>query len=115
VDDCVDAILKSAGEPRAVGEVLNVGVDRPTTFLELAKILVKVAGSGRWEFAPFSAERKAQEPGDFYSDISKIGRLVGWRPHTTLEDGLKKALTFYRAHRDYYWQSDGPQAVRRAA
>jgi UDP-glucose 4-epimerase len=115
VDDCVDAILRCALEPTAIGEVLNVGVDRPTTFLALAKSLVAVAGSGRWEFAPFSAERKAQEPGDFYSDINKIGRLVGWRPRTSLEDGLERTVQYYRAHREHYWQADTPQGLRRAA
>ena len=49
--------------------------------------LLRVAGSGRWEFAPFTPERKAQEPGDFYSDTSKIRRLVGWEPRTSLEEG----------------------------
>jgi UDP-glucose 4-epimerase len=115
VDDCVEAILKCAHEPNAVGEVLNVGVDRPTTFLELAKVLVKAAGSGRWEFAPFSAERKAQEPGDFYSDIGKIGRLVGWRPRTSLEEGLTRTVSYYRAHRKHYWEAGASQGLRRAA
>ena len=72
IDDCVDAILLSAAEDKAVGEILNVGIDQPTSFLELVKKIIKICGSGQWEFAPFSEERKAQDPGDFYSDISKI-------------------------------------------
>ncbi len=103
VADCVEAMLMAALCETAYGEVLNVGVDHPTTFVELADLLVQTAGSGRWEFAPFSPERKAQEPGDFYSDISKIRRLVGWNPTTTLEDGLRTTLAFYRQHQPAYW------------
>jgi len=103
VDDCVDAILASAVRDEAVGEIFNVGVDQPTSFKELSDLLVRIAGTGRWEYAPFSSERKAQEPGDFYSDISKIRRTLGWMPSTTLEDGLRRTVDFYRRHKEHYW------------
>ena len=103
VDDCVEALLMSAVCEEATGEVLNVGIDRPTNFVELAETIVSVAGTGRWEFAPFSPERKAQEPGDFYSDVSKIKRIVGWEPTTLLEDGLRKTIAYYRHYKAHYW------------
>lgn len=103
IDDCIDAILLSAINDAARGEVLNVGIDQPTNFIELADTLIEVAGSGHWEFAPFSPERKAQEPGDFYSDISKIKRLLGWSPQTSLRDGLRTTVEFYRHHKEHYW------------
>lgn len=103
VDDCVDAMLACATTDAAYGEILNVGIDHPTNFVELADTVVQACGQGRWQFAPFSAERKAQEPGHFYSDISKIRRLVGWEPRTSLLDGLTATADFYRAHRAHYW------------
>ena len=103
IDDAVEAILMCALEQKAVGEVLNVGIDQPSDFIELAEALIEVAGSGRWEFAPFTAERKAQEPGDFYSDIGKIRRLVGWAPRTSLKDGLRQTVEFYREYKTHYW------------
>ncbi len=103
IDDCIDAMLASAVCEPAYGQVLNVGLDQPTNFVELADTLIGVAGTGRWEFAPFSAERKAQEPGDFYSDIAKIGRLVGWKPTIGLEEGLRKTVEFYRRYKMHYW------------
>jgi UDP-glucose 4-epimerase len=102
VDDCVEAILLAAAEDAPRAEVLNVGVDAPTTFKDLAVELERLTGA-RWEYAPFSAERKAQEPGDFYSDIRKIERLLGWRPRTSLREGLERTLAFYRQHRAHYW------------
>jgi UDP-glucose 4-epimerase len=103
IDDCIEAILMCAAKDAAYGEVFNVGVDHPSTFLELAQTLVRIAGTGRWELTPFSAERKAQEPGDFYSDISKIKQIIGWKPKTSLEEGLTQTLTYYRAHKEHYW------------
>ncbi len=105
VDDCVEALLMCAIADRARGEILNVGVDQPSNFLELAQTLIRVGGSGRWEFAPFSPERQAQEPGDFYADISKIRRLVGWRPSTSLQEGLEKTVAYYRRYMQHYWEN----------
>jgi UDP-glucose 4-epimerase len=103
VDDCVEAIIGSALTPEAFGEIFNVGSDIPVSFLELVQTIVKVAGEGKWEYAEFSAERKAQEPGDFYSDVTKIERIVGWKPTTSLEEGLAKTIEYYRKYRDKYW------------
>ena len=105
VDDCVEAMLVCAVHDAAPGQIFNVGVDQPTNFCELADAVVKAAGSGSWRFAPFSHERKVQEPGDFYSDISKIRGLLGWEPRTSLADGLRRTAEFYRQHREHYWSS----------
>ena len=107
IDDAVAAILRSAMAEGAVGEVMNVGVDKPTNFIELARTLIDVAGCGSWEFAPFTREREAQEPGDYYSDIRKIRRLVGWQPQTNLRDGLGATVDYYRRHKAHYWSDDG--------
>lgn len=119
VDDCVEALLRVAVCPQARGEVFNVGRDQPTTFLQLVQTLIGVVGSGRWQFAPFTPEREAQEPGDFYSDISKIRQAVSWEPVTPLAEGLRRTADYYRKHREHYWQaSAGPteeDAVKRAA
>jgi UDP-glucose 4-epimerase len=103
VDDCVEAIIAAAITPEAYGEIFNVGSDIPVSFLELVEKIIAVAGQGAWEFAEFSPERKAQEPGDFYSDITKIGRHVGWRPKTDLQTGLALTLDYYRRHKKHYW------------
>jgi UDP-glucose 4-epimerase len=103
VDDCVEAILAAATRDAACGEVMNVGMDKPSNFRELAEQIVEIAGCGEWVFAPFTPERKAQEPGDFYSDISKIRRILGWEPQVGLADGLARTIAYYRAYKQYYW------------
>ncbi len=111
VDDCVEAILMSAVTEGAYGEIFNVGSDIPVSFLELVKTIIAVAKQGRWEFAEFSAERKAQEPGDFISDVKKMERIVGWKPTTTLEEGLAKTIEYYRKYRDEYWNRSNEPVV----
>jgi len=103
VDDCIDAMLRCACTPACNGEILNVGDDRPSTFRELADAIRAAVPGAEVVFTEFTPERKAQEPGNFYSDIGKIGRLVGWRPTTTLVDGVSATIDFYRRHREHYW------------
>jgi UDP-glucose 4-epimerase len=103
VDDCVDALVAAACEPATVGEIVNVGNDRSSTFLEVAEILREIVPGTEIVFTDFSPERKAQEPGDFVSDISKIRRLTGWSPRVELRDGLARTVEFYRERRKDYF------------
>lgn len=103
VDECVEAILMSVVCTEAVGKIFNVGIDKGISFLETVKTVIEVAGSGGWEFAPFTPERAAQEPGNFYSDISKIKRIVGWQPKTSLREGLRITIEYYKKYKDKYW------------
>ena len=103
VDDCVEALLAVACEPSAVGEIVNVGNDRASTFLEVAEILRELVPGTQVVFTDFTPERKAQEPGDFVSDITKIHRLTGWSPRIELREGLARTVEFYRErHADYF-------------
>ncbi len=103
VDDCVDAMVRCAADPAAHGGIFNVGAGEYATFKGFADELIRIAGTGRWEFAPFTPERAAQEPGDFYSDIERIRAAVGWEPRTPLADGICRTVEFYREHKAHYW------------
>jgi len=104
VDDLVDCFLRVATRDGAYGEVFNVGSGIPISFIELAQKIVKIAGSGKVTFTEFTQERKEVEPGDYYTDISKIKRLVGWEPETNLEEGLRRTIEFYRKYKREYWE-----------
>lgn len=104
IDDLVECLLMVATCEEAYGEIFNVGSGTGMNFLDLAKTIIKVARSGRYEFTEFSPERKAVEPGDYYADISKIRRLVGWEPKTAIEVGLKKTIEYYKQYRYHYWK-----------
>lgn len=103
IDDTVEAILRTATSEPCVGEVINVGSDRPCSFLELAQTICRHVPGASIVHTEFSPERKAQEPGDFYSNIDKIRSLVGWEPTTSLDDGVRQTVEFYRQHRESYW------------
>ena len=103
VDDCVDALLKAGGEPAAIGEIINIGSDQASTFREVAETLAEILPGTEWRYADFTPERRAQEPGDFVSDISKARRLLSWEPSVSLRTGLERTVAFYRVRRGDYF------------
>jgi UDP-glucose 4-epimerase len=103
VDDAVDSLIRVAESDRSWGQIYNVGHGTGTTFLDLAKAIIAVAGEGEIEFRPFTPERLAMEPGDYVADIRKIKEEIGWTPLTPLEEGLARTIEFYRRHRSKYW------------
>ena len=102
VDDVVEALLLAATSPEAEGQIFNLGGD-PISLRETVEILVDVAASpGGYRLVPFPPERKAIDIGDVYTDYGKIGAALGWRPTTTLRDGLARSVEFYRQHWAHY-------------
>lgn len=103
IDDLVDCFLITAADQNAFGNVFNVGTGIPISFRDLARTITETINSGSYTFTEFSQERKEVEPGDYYTDITKIKNAVGWEPKTALADGIIKTAEYYRKHRDKYW------------
>jgi UDP-glucose 4-epimerase len=102
VDDAVDAFLRAAECDACNGEAFNVGGDEQLSHRELVKLLIDVAGTGRYRFVEWPADKKAIDIGSFYADSSRFRRVTGWTPKTRLRDGLAQTLAYYRAHLDQY-------------
>ena len=51
-------MLGVAVTPACYGEVFNIGGGAPTSFIELANLIVELAGEGSYRFAEFTRERK---------------------------------------------------------
>jgi UDP-glucose 4-epimerase len=102
VDDVVDAFLRAGAMDVADGQVFNLGGDAPVALLDLARLLVAIAGQGGVRVVPFPEDRKKIDIGDFYADASKIGTTLGWTPRTPLREGLTRTLAYYRQYKEKY-------------
>ena len=101
VDDAVDAFLLAAA-PETAGAIYNLGGEPAISLRDLAELLVRINGGGDVRVAPFPADRKAIDIGDYYADFSKARRELGWTPRVGLEEGLRRTLDFYREHLAHY-------------
>lgn len=102
VEDVVDAMLISAIADQAIGRIFNIGGDRVISLRDTAKSMIEANGGGEFVIREFPPERKRIDIGDYYSDDTLIRTDLGWRPKTTLEDGLATTLKYYREHLEHY-------------
>ncbi len=105
VDDVVGALLLAAAQSESEGEVFNLGHTEHGSLEELATLLVRLNGGGRYELVPFPTDREAIDIGDYYGEFRKIDNALGWSPRISLEEGLKRTLEYYRKYHAHYWDS----------
>jgi nucleoside-diphosphate-sugar epimerase len=97
VDDVSSALVRLAETPQSDGRIYNVGSGTGIRFVDMARRITEVAGSGRLQQVPWPALDEQIETGDFVADISRISSEIGWGPTVSLDDGLQRTIAFYRA------------------
>jgi len=108
IDDIVEAVLRVAdtvpvGEDGVPHRLYNIGNDSPVSVLEFIATLEDVTG------VRATCEMLPMQPGDVpatHADVGALEREIGFRPSTTLGDGLAHFVDWYR---DYYRQPLGGQ------
>jgi nucleoside-diphosphate-sugar epimerase len=79
---------------RTAGEIINLGNPTEYTINEVAQLIIKLTGTtSKIVFHPLPID----DPKKRRPDISKAERLLNWRPHIDLEEGLKRTISHYRA------------------
>ena len=102
VEDAVDAFLLAAASPATNGQVYNLGGSEVVDLISVAKLMVEVNGSGKYEIRDFPADRRAIDIGDYYGDFSKIRTELGWTPKRTLRETVESTLRYFRASMPHY-------------
>jgi UDP-glucose 4-epimerase len=99
VADVVDALVKLAQEPRAVGEVFNIGNIEEVTIRELAERVKRITGSSSAvQFVPYDEAYEAgfEDMPRRVPDISKVGGLIGYQPRLGLDEIICRVVEHFR-------------------
>src|SRR5215471_19221778 len=107
VDDVVEGVIRILDKPplrrpaesdgvTAPYRVFNIGNNRPVEVKKLIHLLEnKIGRKAKVKCLPM-------QPGDVpvtYADVDELSNAVGFRPHTTLEEGVDRFVNWYR---DFY-------------
>ena len=111
VDDAAEAFLRAGASDDCNGDVFNVGGAEPITHRELVSLLIDASGGGTVRYVPWPPDKKVIDIGSFYADSSKILKTVGWRPRTSLRDGLVRTIHYYRQHLEHYLDTPAGTAL----
>tara|TARA_Y100000590_G_scaffold467694_1_gene647505 strand:+ start:8257 stop:9198 length:942 start_codon:yes stop_codon:yes gene_type:complete len=82
VTDVAEAFLRAA-ESNVTGEAMNVGSGNHYSVNSLVELL-----GGDVDYIP----KRPGEPDCTFADVTKIGRLLGWRAKITFADGVHRML-----------------------
>lgn len=82
----------------AVGEVVNMGSGKDWSIKELAEIVGSLMGHKSVEFEIVQKRLRPLDVERLQADYSKMNRLTGWKPTTSLEEGLKKTIEWFKAN-----------------
>ena len=101
VADVVEAITKLVCEPRAIGEVFNIGNTEEVSMQALAERVKTLAGSrSPIQLIPYDEAYEAgfEDMPRRVPDISKIGALIGYQPRLGLDEIIRTVIDYVREH-----------------
>lgn len=100
VDDTVEAFLAvAAGNDELIGQTFNAGSGREIAIGDVARLIGRLMGveiSIRVEDARLRPERS--EVQRLLADSRRLMVATGWRPRTTLEEGIGRLIGWMREH-----------------
>ena len=79
-------------------EVINLGSGRPVILMDTIRAVEELLGKKA------AVEHLPQHPADVratWADINKAQKLLGWRPQTTLNNGLAVLNIWYQKNRNW--------------
>ncbi len=100
VSDAVEALIGLLDEPRAEGDVFNVGSSEEISIGELAsRIIERTESSSRIVHVPYDVayESGFEDMARRVPDTTKINQLIGWTPKRNLDDILDDVIAEVRA------------------
>jgi UDP-glucuronate decarboxylase len=93
VDDLVEALIRLMNTPAEVTGPVNLGNPAEFTILELAEQTIAMTGSSSpVDYRPLPPD----DPARRRPDITLAAELLGWSPATSLADGLKPTVAYFR-------------------
>ncbi len=92
IDDLVEALIRMMRQDTSIGPI-NLGNPAEITILELAERVLQLTSSrSKLSFHPLPAD----DPIKRKPDISRAKSILNWEPRTSLEDGLKETISYFR-------------------
>ncbi|MFT5287214.1 MAG: UDP-glucuronate 4-epimerase [Planctomycetota bacterium] len=93
VDDIVSGVVQSIDACKGY-EIVNLGESETTSLSELVQMIGEACGR------EVILDKQPMQPGDVivtFADVTKAKQLLGYKPSTTVRDGLAQFVEWYKA------------------
>jgi UDP-glucose 4-epimerase len=95
IDDVIDAFILASSRKEAAGQTYNVCTEKETKIKDVVSKIASLTGGGYEEVLPY----RENEVFSHFGDNSKL-RSLGWEPRTSLEEGLKRTVEWYKKNQE---------------
>ncbi|MDQ7026708.1 MAG: GDP-mannose 4,6-dehydratase [Anaerolineae bacterium] len=92
IDDTVDGVIAALETPLGY-EVLNLGCGNPISLKDFVEVIEELSGK---EINKTSAPTPPSDPPMTYCDNQKARDLLGFKPQTSVQEGLAKTWAWFR-------------------
>ncbi|MBN2019118.1 MAG: SDR family oxidoreductase [Sedimentisphaerales bacterium] len=93
VDNVVEANLLAARAKQTTGDVVNIACGEAVTVNEIIKMINDLVGKS---VKPIYAPARKGDVKHSLADITLATKLIGFKPVVSFQEGLKKAIEWYR-------------------
>jgi UDP-glucose 4-epimerase len=94
VANVVDGVLRACEAPGASGQIVNVATGGRISLNQLFETMRRLIGA---TVQPVYQDARAGDVSDSQADISLAGKLLGYQPKVSFEEGLKATVDWYRS------------------
>jgi len=98
IDDLSRLLEISVYNEKLYGNIYNVGSGKGQSILEVARIITNHIPGSTFQQTEWPSLEKSIETGDYYSDLTKISEVSGWKPAIDLETGIISTAEAYKMH-----------------
>ena len=108
VDDCVDGIsrgIEALVDGRVANETINLAFGEGNTLVRAAELIAaELDVEPKMTIAPSLLGEVTR----YVADIRKAHDLLGWTPQVPLDEGIPRAVSWFREHRAAHPEEDKP-------
>ncbi len=95
VDDAINAIVKNLNSSvRSNGKIFNIGYGKPINVKSLILMIQNIIKKGKPIFGKLKL--RVDESKKIYPNLERSKRILNWKHKTSLKEGLKKTIKYYK-------------------
>lgn len=102
IEDMIKAYMKAIEKPSVDGLIFNVGSGRDASVKEIAETIHKMVGSKNKLIFGKKKRESFETDISWRADITKIKKVLNWKPKTSLQEGLKKTIEWFKKNKHPY-------------
>lgn len=104
IEDVVNAYLLTTSAKITPGDILNIGSGCQQSVGDVVKmVLQQTSSSSKVVWGSKAKQQRNLEPQKWEANIQKAKSVLGWTPRTSIEEGIKKTIDWFR-HNQYYYE-----------